>query len=221
MTKKLKKLSPVERLHRSYEALSHTAQNDGGTSRIKAAADVLSGALVKALRNGADRDVMVNLFAEEMGVSREEALAALRPYLRGATSKTKTSAEPINPFNPGPQPVPTHKPDPVKPNLTSGLKDAVPTGIKPEPLPSLPRELKPKDGQMPPTPAFGTYRTETRADGQNIYVMHGSRYSLLPGIDPEAPFGRYIDGRPMNEWGGPVGEGPPVIHGSNFVGENY
>ena len=40
-----------------------------------------------------------------------------------------------------------------------------------------------------------------------MHVVNGNTYSLLPGIDPTAPYRRYVDGRPMNVYGLPIGEG--------------
>lgn len=200
MTKKLNELTPLERLHRSYEAMGDVAQDESDSSRAKAAAKALSGVLQKAVSKGASRDVMVKLFAVEIGVSRRVAANALRPFFKS----TKPEALPG---------VSEQDRSPTAPStLARGESKA---------HSALPSELMPKGGQMPATPSEGEYRIEHRAGGVQVYVMQGNTYSLLPGIDPAAPFGRYVDGRPMNEWGSPIGDGPPVIHGTNFIGENH
>ena len=201
MTKKLIELTPLERLHRSYEAMGDVAQDESDSSRAKAAAKALSGVLQKAVCKGASHDVMVKLFAEEIGVSRRVAANALRPYFK--SNKPENHASPA---------APTRNSLPSPPTVASN---------KSKVLPALPSELMPKDGQMPATPREGEYRIEHRTGDIQVYVMQGNNYSLLPGIDPAAPFGRYVDGRPMNEWGSPIGEGPPVIHGTHFIGENH
>lgn len=200
MTKKLSELTPLERLHRSYEAMGDVAQDESDSSRAKAAAKALSGVLQKAVSKGASHDVMVKLFAEEIGVSRRVASNALRPFFKSTKPEALPGAGEQGSSLPSP------------PTVASNESKA---------HPALPSELMPKDGQMPATPSEGEYRIEQRSGGMRVYVMQGNTYSLLPGIDPAAPFGRYVDGRPMNEWGSPIGEGPPVIHGTHFIGENH
>jgi hypothetical protein len=211
MTKKLIELTPLERLHRSYEAMGDVAQDESDSSRAKAAAKALSGVLQKAVSKGASHDVMVKLFAEEIGVSRRVASNALRPFFKS----TKPEALPGV----------SEQGDPLPdtPTLSKKHKPEVhaSSAIFAKSLPPLPGDLMPKDGQMPVMPKEGEYRIEHRSGGVQVYVMQGNTYSLLPGIDPAAPFGRYVDGRPMNEWGSPIGEGPPVIHGTHFIGENH
>ncbi len=216
MAKKLNDLSPMERLQRSIEALGDAAHDESEASRARAAVQALSGVLLKAISKGASHEVIVTLVVDEIGVSRRVAANALRPFFKSNKSEvlpdTQAHAE---------------KPKPEIQALPAGATrespPAPPTVARDENKahPALPPDLMPKDGQMPPTPMEGEYRIEHRPGGAKVYVMHGNTYSLLPGIDPTAPFGRYVDGRPMNEWGSPIGEGPPVIHGTNFIGENH
>ncbi|MEJ2631880.1 MAG: hypothetical protein P8011_05520 [Acidihalobacter sp.] len=93
----------------------------------------------------------------------------------------------------------------------------------------LPEEFRPKD--MPPVPAeWTTYEIEAKRGDKLTLPDTGSMfrnwwcyvsprlssssrlYGVLPGVDPEAPFGRYPDGRPYKDeqtvWG--LGQGGAI-----------
>ena len=229
----------MERLQRSIGALGEAAQEESEASRAKAAVQALSGVLLKAVARGASHEMISSLVAEEIGVSRRVAANALRPFLKLHPSGNQP--EDKNPENAPPSVSPTvqkptshhkatsnigtDKSTGASSSLTSGSMKSSSASSAPmagdgKPLPPLPADLMPKDGQMPPVPGSSDYRIEHRPDGSKVFVINGDRYSLLPGMDPTAPYGRYVDGRPMNEYGAPIGDGPPVTRGK-FIGENF
>ncbi len=238
MKKRSDDLSVTERLRRRIEAVADAAERERSQDETQAKAKVilqaLAGTLTKAADRGAAHDTLVSVVMEELGIGRRSAANALRPFFRNAKPPSGSTEhgspmaratalidkpKPASPRAPKQTP---HKPPPVQAtsrSMNSSSVSSVPSTSDGKPLPPLPADLMPKDGLMPPVPAANEYRIEPRSDGVTVYVINTDRYSLLPGIDPTAPYGRYVDGRPMNEYGAPIGEGPPVMYGK-FLGEN-
>ncbi len=191
----------IEQLERELLAAVKVQDDGNDRARERAAVEALGSLIERALEAHTPRATVVSIVARNLGVTARRARELLEKYLSGAANPSPLPA--ITPASCDTEPHPAPDP-PFQPQDR---------GTAP-----LPAELMPMDGRLPAIPAESEYRVEHR-DGIKIYSMQGSTYSVLPGMDPTAPYGRYIDGRPMNEWGSPIGNGPPVMHGTNFIGE--
>ncbi|MGO9443554.1 MAG: hypothetical protein ACLPXB_02125 [Thiobacillaceae bacterium] len=241
MKKRSDDLSVTERLRRRIEAVADAAERersqDETQTKAKVILQALAGTLAKAADRGAAYDTLVSVVMEELGIGRRAAANALRPFFKhgqppSGTGKEESLIVMASPLSDTPRSNPRPAPkggkqtsSPIQATLTSRSMNTASASLASsdrdeKSLPPLPADLMPKDGKMPPVPAANEYRIEPRSDGVTVYVINTDRYSLLPGIDPTAPYGRYVDGRPMNEYGAPIGEGPPVMYGK-FLGENF
>ncbi|MGO9446786.1 MAG: hypothetical protein ACLPXB_18715 [Thiobacillaceae bacterium] len=215
----------IEQLERELLALLKAKGDNNPNARQRAALEAMGSLIRRAVETDVQLSTVASIVARNLGVSTRRARDLLQKYdsRQGATNELGSGHTDV---------VTDNQPRggatvPVPPTVTLTSRSPHPVSSFPavtdpdvKPLPPLPPDLMPKDGQMPPVPGVHEYRMEPRSDGLKVYVINGDRYSLLPGIDPTAPYGRYVDGRPMNEYGAPIGEGPPVMHGK-FIGENY
>jgi hypothetical protein len=200
----------IEQLERELLAVVKIQAEDNEHARERAAIAALGSLIQRAVEAHTPRATVVSIVARNLGVTSRRAKELLEKYLSRAASPSVD----LN----VPHPSPALAPQPA-PNSGALVAISFPAVTKAESAAPLPVDLMPMDGQMPSVPAEREYRVEQRG-GIKIYTMLGNAYSLLPGMDPTAPYGRYVDGRPMNEWGSPIGDGPPVIHGANFIGES-
>jgi hypothetical protein len=200
----------IEQLERELLAAVKVQGEDNDRARERAAVEALGSLIQRALEAHTPRATVVSIVARNLGVTSRRARELLEKYLIEPANPSPPLA--ITPASsdtePHPAPDPPFQPQASHPQVTQDRGTA-----------PLPAELMPTDGRLPAIPAEGAYRVEHRG-GTKLYSMQGSTYSVLPGMDPTAPYGRYVDGRPMNEWGSPIGNGPPVMHGSNFIGEH-
>jgi hypothetical protein len=223
----------IEQLERELLALVKAAGEENENARQRAALAAMGSLIRRAVETGATSSTLVSIVARNLGVSTRRARELLQKYeLREANPGDIQPGHARPGLEDKPRSQPTARPTigtvkspTASSSLTSGSMksssaSSAPMASDGKSLPPLPADLMPRDGQMPPVPADADYRIEHRADGMDVFVINGDRYSLLPGLDPTAPYGRYVDGRPMNEYGAPIGEGPPVIRGK-FIGENF